>query len=97
MRLLTLEDFQPHVGTVFTGLLIDAEVPFQLVEARPLGNHARPNGFRQPFSLMFRNEAVVLFPQQTYPVRHAVMEEQAIFMAPVARDGTGFLYQAIFN
>jgi hypothetical protein len=30
-------------------------------------------------------------------MRHESMGEQAIFVVPVARDATGFLYQAVFN
>ena len=70
MRFLTLEDFQPHVGTVFVGLLADSEVPFQLVEVQPLQSSAEAQRYRQPFSLVFRNESAVLFPQQTYSMRH---------------------------
>ncbi|MGF6212014.1 DUF6916 family protein [Comamonas sp. 4034] len=97
MRFLTLEDFQPHVGTVFVGLLADSEVPFQLVEVQPLQSSGGAQLYRQPFSLVFRNESAVLFPQQTYSMRHASMGDQAIFVVPVARDATGFLYQAVFN
>ncbi|MBB6576082.1 hypothetical protein HNP33_000130 [Comamonas odontotermitis] len=97
MRFLTLEDFQPHVGTVFVGQLADSEVPFQLVEVQPLQSSAGAQQYRQPFSLVFRNESAVLFPQQIYSMRHPGMGEQAIFVVPVARDASGFLYQAVFN
>lgn len=97
MRYLQLSDFQQHLGTVFSGRLADGEVPFQLVEAAPLRNHPVPHAYRQPFSLMFRNEAAILLPQQSYLLSHSEMGEQAIFLVPVGRDATGFLYQAVFN
>lgn len=97
MKLLMVEDFQPHVGTVFMGKISEGEVPFMLVEARALRDSAAPFEARIPFSLLFRNEAVLLFPQQTYTVQHPEMGDMAIFMVPIARESAGFLYQAVFN
>jgi len=52
---------------------------------------------RAPFSLLFRSAAAVLFPQQTYTVRHSVIGEFALFLVPVAQERDGFIYQAVFN
>ncbi|MCC4635555.1 MULTISPECIES: hypothetical protein [Xanthomonas] len=95
MELLTLEHFAGSVNETFAASLNEGEVPFVLVEARPLQD-AR-NTQRAPFSLLFRNGSAFLFPQQTYQMRHARLGEIGIFLVPVARERDGFLYQAVFN
>jgi hypothetical protein len=96
MDLLTLEHFAGCVNETFAACLEEVEVPFVLVEARPLQQRV-PNAMRAPFSLLFRNESSFLFPQQTYRMRHARIGEVGIFLVPVAQERAGFLYQAIFN
>ncbi|WP_126946896.1 hypothetical protein [Xanthomonas sp. BRIP62409] len=95
MELLTLEHFAGSVNETFAAALNDGEVPFVLVEARPLPE-ARTSQ-RAPFSLLFRNTSSFLFPQQIYQMRHARLGEIGIFLVPVARERDGFLYQAVFN
>jgi hypothetical protein len=96
MHLLTIEDFAGCLNETFHAALNDGEIEFVLVEARPL-DKAPPNALRQPFSLLFRNSAALLFPQQTYRMRHPRGQYLDIFIVPVAREREGFLYQAIFN
>lgn len=73
----------------------DGEIPFVLVEARPLPTTQAVH--RAPFSLLFRNSSAFLFPQQIYQLRHSRLGEVGVFLVPVARERDGFLYQAIFN
>lgn len=98
MRLLMLEDFAGSVNETFTASLAGMNLDFVLVEAAPLpqAGAARPVA-RAPFSLLFRNTATVLFPQQIYPMRHPRLGELGIFLVPIAQERAGFLYQAIFN
>lgn len=96
MHLLTIEDFAGCLNETFHAALNDGEIEFVLVEARPL-DKAPPNALRQPFSLLFRNSAALLFPQQTYRMRHPRGQYLDIFIVPIAREREGFLYQAIFN
>lgn len=96
MELLTLEHFAGCVNETFSAALSDMDVPFVLVEARPLQSR-EPNLMRLPFSLLFRNTSAFLFPQQTYLMRHPRVGEVGIFLVPVAREREGFLYQAVFN
>jgi len=96
MELLTLEHFAGCVNETFSATLSDMDVPFVLVEARPLQSRL-PNSMRLPFSLLFRNTSAFLFPQQTYLMRHPRVGEVGIFLVPVAREREGFLYQALFN
>lgn len=96
MELLTLEDFAGCVNDTFAADLDGMDVPFVLVEARPLADRsARPA--RAPFSLLFRNGSSFLYPQQTYSMRHPRMGQLGIFLVPVAQERAGFLYQAVFN
>ena len=96
MQLLTLEHFAGCLNETFRAALNEGDVEFVLVEARPLPN-AAPNAMRAPFSLLFRNSAALLFPQQTYQMTHPALGQVAIFVVPIAREREGFLYQAIFN
>lgn len=96
MELLTLEHFAGCVNETFSASLNSMDVPFVLVEARPLQSRL-PNAMRLPFSLLFRNASAFLFPQQTYVMRHPRVGEVGIFLVPVAREREGFLYQAVFN
>lgn len=97
MDLLTLDHFSGCVNDTFSAALSDAEVSFVLVEARALSNTAMPSGARVSFSLLFRNCAAFLFPQQIYRMRHPRLGEVGIFLVPVAQESGGFLYQAVFN
>ncbi len=96
MELLTLEHFSGCVNEPFATRLDDVSLEFVLVEARPLGNGA-PHPVRQPFSLLFRNTAAVVFPQKIYPMHHPRVGEVGIFLVPIAYEKAGFLYQAVFN
>jgi len=95
MELLTLDHFTPCLNDAFDASLDGTQVPFVLVEARPLP--ASPAAARAPFSLLFRNTASFLFPQQTYLMHHPRLGEVGIFLVPVAQERGGFLYQAVFN
>lgn len=96
MQLLSLEHFAGCLNETFRAALNEGDLEFVLVEARPLPQ-AAPNALREPFSLLFRNSAALLFPQQTYRMSHPRLGEVAIFLVPIARERDGFLYQAIFN
>ncbi|GAB3102763.1 DUF6916 family protein [Lysobacter terrae] len=96
MELLTLQHFAGCVNETFSASLSDMDVPFVLVEARPLETRL-PNPVRPPFSLLFRNTSAFLFPQQTYVMRHPRVGEVGIFLVPIAQEKGGFLYQAVFN
>lgn len=96
MDLLTLDHFSGCVNETFFAALNDGEIEFVLVEARSL-EQRMANATRVPFSLLFRNTAAFLFPQQIYQMRHTKIGEVGIFLVPIAREREGFLYQALFN
>ena len=95
MELLTLEHFAGCVNETFAAEFDGMQMEFVLVEARPLAG--RTDAARAPFSLLFRNGAPIVFPQQIYPMRHARVGEVGIFLVPIAQERAGFLYQAVFN
>ncbi|MBB1060840.1 DUF6916 family protein [Marilutibacter spongiae] len=96
MELLTLQHFAGCLNETFSASMSDMDVPFVLVEARPVQD-APANAARAPFSLLFRNASAFLFPQQTYRMHHPRVGEVGIFLVPVAQERDGFLYQAVFN
>lgn len=96
MQLMTIEQFAGCLNETFRVGLTDGEVDFVLVDVQPL-KQTHPDALRAPFSLLFRNTAAFLFPQQLYPMRHAKLGDFSIFLVPIAREREGFLYQAVFN
>lgn len=97
MHFFQLGQFAGHINETFNVEIDNTGAPFVLVEAAPLQHHARAGEVREPFSLLFRHESAVLFPQRTYLMRHEKMGEFGIFLVPIARDRSGFIYQALFN
>ena len=95
MQLLTVDHFTGCVNETFVAQLDEGTLDFRLVEARPLPSSPR-EGFRAPFSLLFRNTAAVVLPQRTYRLRHARLGDLGIFLVPIAMERGGFLYQAVF-
>lgn len=97
MQLFRLDHFAAHLNETFKVDIEHENVPFVLVEARPLPSTPVAGMMREPFSLLFRNEAAILFPQRTYSMKHDGLGEFGIFLVPIARDREGFIYQAVFN
>ncbi|WP_414495963.1 DUF6916 family protein [Stenotrophomonas maltophilia] len=97
MHFFQLDQFAAHLNETFNAQIEDTGVPFVLVEAAPMPDRPVAGQMRAPFSLLFRNESAVLFPQRIYTMRHHGMGEFGIFLVPIARDRSGFIYQALFN
>lgn len=96
MELLMLDNFAGCLNEAFQVSFSDGELDFVLVEAQPLPA-TMPGAARAPFSLVFRNSSILVFPQQIYRMRHARAGTFEIFLVPIAQDRDGHLYQAIFN
>lgn len=95
MELLTLEHFAGCVNETFAVEFDGMQMEFVLVEARPLTGQRE--AARAPFSLLFRNAAPIVFPQQIFSMRHQRVGQVGIFLVPIAQERAGFLYQAVFN
>ncbi|TBR35962.1 MULTISPECIES: DUF6916 family protein [Dyella] len=99
MQFFQLEHFASYVNETFR-VRIDqhGETDFVLVEAAPIPQGKLfPGMVRTPFSLLFRNESAVLFPQRIYDMTHGKLGQFGVFLVPIARDKSGFVYQAVFN
>ena len=96
MDLLTLEHFAGCLNETFLADMQGMEAAFVLVEVKPLQGSLQ-GSHRAPFSLLFHNGSPVLFPQQTYRLRHPALGELDVFLVPVAQNRDGFVYQAVFN
>lgn len=97
MQFLQLSDFAARLNEAFAVDIEGQDASFTLVEAVPLPYHPSAGIAREPFSLVFRNEAAIVFPQRIYAMKNPAMGEFGIFLVPVARDREGFLYQAVFS
>jgi hypothetical protein len=97
MQFFQLDQFAGHLNETFMVEIENVRSPFVLVEARPLQYKPIPGVAREPFSLLFRHEAAVVFPQRIYTMSNEGMGEFGIFLVPIARDRDGFIYQALFN
>jgi hypothetical protein len=97
MQFLQVNEFAACLNETFMVDVEQVRTPFVLVEARPLAAQAVAGAVRQPFSLLFRHEAAVVFPQRTYAMSHGRLGDFGIFLVPIARDREGFIYQALFN
>ncbi len=94
---LELKSFEACVGEAFR---IDAgdgsSVDLTLTEATP--GPWQPDGESTlAFELIFRGPADPMLPQATYRMAHATLGSLDIFIVPIARDGDGATYQAVFS
>ena len=95
---VTVETFEPHVGTSFWAEFPNgAKVELKLVRVgRIMGSElARLN--REPFSLFFAGPKSFLLTQHTYRVTHEILEPMEIFVVPVGQDSETYQYEAVFT
>jgi len=96
-EVLTIQSFEPHVGTGFTIHTDERNEVLTLTEATP-GKFSYPGG-REPFSLTFNGSSNdLMLHSQMVVLQHPVMGELHIMISPLGRneDGT-FYYEAVFN
>ncbi|MDB5298839.1 MAG: hypothetical protein JWO87_502 [Phycisphaerales bacterium] len=90
------EAFAVSVAGVFRLKFESGEVlELTLAEATPMRG-GRPGG-RKPFSLMFRAAAGVYFPQGIYRLEHDTLGAMELFLVPIAPDGQGSRFEAVFG
>jgi hypothetical protein len=95
LELLTLEMFSDKIGQAFIVDESETQVELTLIEATGLRNYS--NAPRAPFSLLFTTTGDFVLPQRMYPLKHATLGLQSIFLVPIGRDGEVATYQAVFN
>jgi len=93
---LTVESFEPHVGTSFWLQAGNRKIELRLTRATKVMGSEAARLNRTPFSLLFL--APVLLPQQIYRLTHDGFPEPLdIFLVPVAREASGFTCEAVFT
>jgi hypothetical protein len=90
MTVLRLSDFA--TGTVYTVSSDKQNYPLTLDRAQPLSDSGREGG---SFRLEFLGPGEPVLPQATYSFSDGETEHD-IFIVPVARDGGGVRYEAVF-
>ena len=93
---LTIESFEPHVGTSFWIRAGDRTIELRLTRAAKVMESEAARLARTPFSLFFL--APVLLPQQIYRLTHEGFAEPLdIFLVPIERDASGVTHEAVFT
>ncbi len=69
------------------------DVPLELVTVSELRETPR----QRMFSLTFRGPLEQPMEQGGFPVVHADMGSDVLFLVPIAREADGFHYEAVFN
>ena len=91
-----LEQFAPCLNQDFDVVFSDGTLPVKLVDAKQWGPDQSTH-IRQPFTLTFRVDRSLRFPQGTYRVRHAELGEMEIFLVQIAADVQSSTLEAVFN
>jgi hypothetical protein len=93
---LTIESFEPLVGSSFWLLYGNRKIDLRLTRAGRVMESETARLNRSPFSLFFL--APILLPQQIFRVTHeAFPEPLEIFIVPISQEPNGFTYEAVFT
>ncbi|HSY51572.1 MAG TPA: hypothetical protein VLC46_22410 [Thermoanaerobaculia bacterium] len=93
---LTIESFEPHVGTSFWLHESGHNVELRLTRAARVMASEAARLKRTAFSLYFLGP--LLLPQQIYRLTHdAFPEPLDLFLVPIGPDASGFKYEAVFT
>lgn len=92
---LTIDSFQPHVGTSFWLHHDGRQIELRLTSAAKVMESEAARLRRNPFSLYFL--APLYLPQAIYHLTHeAFAEPLDIFLVPVGKDEKGYVCEAVF-
>lgn len=98
---LSISDFTPLVGAVFTIRFPDGTLELTLDAVEPHGTRApRPDvpALRtEPFSLVFLGPLAPALPQRTWPLEHPALGAPEIFLVPLGPKDGRMRYEAVFN
>ncbi len=92
---LTVDDFQPLVGSPLAAGYEGSSQPLELLTAEPARDRA--GAARTGFSLLFRGAPAPVLQQGVYRMMHPTLGALDIFLVPVGSDPQGVQYEAIFN
>jgi hypothetical protein len=91
---LTAEELRPHVGERFR--IAEAALDSELVEVTELGKTGA-EGFRAPFSLVFRAPMEPVLPQRMHCLENDELGALELFLVPIGPDEQGMRYEAVFG
>jgi len=95
---LTVESFEPHVGTSFwVEFPSGGKVELRLVRAAKVMESEAARLDRHPFSLFFIGPRSYLLQQATYHLTHPSMDAMDVFIVPVGQDAQTYQYEAVFT
>jgi len=95
---LTIESFEPHVGSSFWLREGNHKVELRLERAAKVMESEAAHLKRNPFSLYFLGPGSIYLAQKIYHLEHdAFPEPLEIFLVPVAKESAGYLYEAVFT
>jgi hypothetical protein len=96
---LTENEFSKHLNTKFrlNPATIDGHVELTLAEVKGYAKKAEEHSGMERFSAFFDGPGAVQLPQGVYSLSHDQMGEFEIFLVPIARNESGFRYEAVFN
>lgn len=95
---LTIESFEPHVGSSFwVELPNGGKVELRLVRAAKVMESEAARLERHPFSLYFIGPRSAHLPQQIYHLTHPAMAAMDLFLVPIGQDAQTFQYEAVFT
>jgi hypothetical protein len=95
---LTIESFEPHVGSSFWVREGDHKIELRLERAAKVMESEAARLPRNPFSLYFLGPGSVFLEQKIYHITHdAFPDGLDIFLVPVGKEASGFLYEAVFT
>jgi hypothetical protein len=93
---VTIDTFEPHVGTSFWLEEQGRRIEMRLVRAAKVMESEAARLKRTPFSLYFHGP--LRLQQQIYRLTHdAFAEPLDIFLVPVGVEGSAVIYEAVFT
>lgn len=94
----SVADFEKCLNTNFR---IELEAPrpidVKLITVTPRVSEPHEQAGMERFSVVFAGPSDIFLPQNTYRITHPEMGEFYIFLVPIAPDGDGFRYEAVYN
>jgi hypothetical protein len=95
---LTVESFEPHVGTSFwVEFPSGGKVELRLVRAAKVMESEAAQLVRHPFSLFFIGPKSHMLQQSIYHLTHPAMDAMDIFVVPVGQAAEAYQYEAVFT
>ncbi|HKS23041.1 MAG TPA: hypothetical protein VJZ76_09615 [Thermoanaerobaculia bacterium] len=93
---MTIETFQPLVGSSFWMHIDGRKVELRLTAARKVMESEAARLARNPFSLFFLSP--MLFDQQIFHLTHdSFTDPLDIFLVPIGQEPGGYSYEAVFT